>query len=134
MRHKSKGILIVNIFFLCLFLCNSSTAQSFNYPATAKQPITDSIFGKVIVDNYRWMEDVSSPQMQDWLKKQSAFTNEWLDKIPGRNTLIEEYKKLDKVTSNQLSLFIIREGGRYFYQKTLAGENVAKLYYRQGKK
>jgi prolyl oligopeptidase len=133
MRIKSKIILFVNVFLLFLFLYYRSFAQTFNYPATPKQPVSDNIFGKVVVDDFRWMEDVSSSQMQDWLKAQVSLTNDWLDKIPARNALIEEYKKLDQITSNDLSLFIIREGGRYFYQKTLAGENVAKLYYRQGK-
>ena len=133
MRNKSRAVKIVYVFFFCSFLYNSLAAQDFNYPTTPKEPVSDTIFGKVVVDNYRWMEDVSNSQMQTWLKAQTALTNAWLNKIPGRNSLIDEYKKLDQVTSNQLSLFIICEGGRYFYQKTLAGENVAKLYYRQGK-
>lgn len=115
-----------------LLISNHIKSQSFNYPPTPKQPVTEYIFGKVIVDNYRWLEDANNQQVQDWIKSQADFTNKMLDKIPGRNALIEEYTKLDKLKPSDIP-YVRREGGRYFYKKTLAGENVAKLYYRQGK-
>ena len=129
---KNNLLLLLVLISGCAVLLASSpiTAQPFSYPYTPKQPVTDTIFGRVIVDEYRWMEEVSSPQMQIWMKTQSDLTNSWLDKIPGRNKLIEEYKKLDQLETAKISLFIKRESGRYFYQKTLAGENVAKLFYR----
>ena len=132
MKSKSTINLIVIVLSSFVFFCNNCIAQTFNYPPSPKQPITDTIFGKVVVDDYRWMEDMNSLQMKNWLKIQSDFTNSLLDKIPGRNELIAEYKKLDLLASVDIP-YVIREGGRYFYKKTLAGENVPKLYYRQGK-
>ena len=132
MKSKSTINLIAIFLSSFVFFCNNCIAQTFNYPPSPKQPITDTIFGKIVVDDYRWMEDMNSQQMKDWLKMQSVYTNSLLDKIPGRNALIAEYKKLDLLASVDIP-YIIREGGRYFYKKTLAGENVPKLYYRQGK-
>lgn len=128
-----KACIFLTTIFFILSINIHTAAQTFTYPHTPKQPVSDTIFGKIVVDNYRWMEDVSSPQMKDWLKTQAGLTNDWLDKIPGRNALIDDYRKLDQVTSAEISLFIIREAEHYFYKKTLAGENVARLYYRQGK-
>lgn len=133
MKNYSTQSLASVVCCVILFISNHSAAQNFTYPVTSKQPVSDTIFGKVVVDDYRWLEDVNSSQVKDWVKDQADFTNKMLDKIPGRNSLIAEYKKLDGLTSANLSIFIIREGGRYFYKKTLAGENVAKLYYRLGK-
>jgi prolyl oligopeptidase len=43
-------------------------------PATPKRPVSDTYFGKTVVDNYRWLEDMNSPEVQDWFKSQSDFT------------------------------------------------------------
>src|SRR6478672_7081118 len=131
MQSKSTIRLFVILFSLFISY-NYSTAQTFKYPPTPRQPVTDTIFGKVVVDDYRWMEDLNSQQMKDWLKQQSDYTKSFLDKIPGRNALIEELKKLDQLTPANIP-YVLREGGRYFYKKSLAGENVPKLYYREGK-
>ena len=130
MTKKSTTHLIAIIFALYFFHCNNLTAQSFNYPPTPKQPVTDTIFGKVVTDNYRWMENMNSQLVKDWLKTQADYTNSWLNKIPGRDSLIEAYKKIDKLSVAEIG-FVMRESGRYFYQKTMAGENVGKLYYRE---
>lgn len=125
----SKLFLACGLYF---FLCTSLPAQILKYPETPKRPVLDTIFGKVIADDYRWLEDVNTPHVQSWLKEQTDFTNQLLEKIPGRDALIEEYKKLDQINAENI-FFVVREGGRYFYSKTLKGENVGKLYYRQGR-
>ena len=125
---------LISFLLLFQFVNNNSTAQIIQYPETVKKPVIDSIFGKVVVDDYRWLEDVNNPQVKDWLKKQANLTNDILDNIPGRNTLIEEFRKTEQLASSEISLFITRQAGRYFYKKTKAGENVPSLYYRQGKK
>lgn len=120
------------VFSSYLFFCNNSIAQTFNYPQTLKQPVADTIFGKVVIDNYRWIEDLNSHQVKDWLKAQAAYTNNQLDKIPGRDLLLEEYNNLDKLATADI-LRVYSESNRYFYRKVLAGENIGKLYYREGK-
>ncbi len=132
MKSKSTINLFAIVLSSIVFFCNNCIAQTFIYPPTPKQPVSDTIFGKVVVDDYRWMEDMNGQQMKDWLKNQSDFTNKLLDKIPGRDALIEEFKKLDQLTPVFIP-YIQRGGGRYFYKKTRAGENVGKLYYREGK-
>ena len=126
----SFAIIVYN---LCSILNNNSIAQSFPYPSTLKQLKVDTIFGRVIVDDYRWMEDMNSQQMKEWVKAQSNYANSILDKLPGRDTLLNELEKLDKLEDETVSLFVTREGGRYFYTKTSRVDNVNKLYYRQGK-
>ncbi len=118
--------------FVLLFSIGLSfivNAQQFQYPHTVKQPFIDTIFGKVIVDNYRWMEDMKSRETQDWLQVQTNYANSFLDKIIGRDKLLAEYKALDSLKTETIS-GLIQKGNRYFYRKTLPGENVGKLYYR----
>ncbi|MEX1239709.1 MAG: hypothetical protein WEB30_08325 [Cyclobacteriaceae bacterium] len=118
-RHISA-----NVFFGCaifLLLYTSVTAQILQYPETAKQPVWDTLFGTVIRDDYRWLEEVNTPQVESWLKEQAAFTEQLLEKIPGKNAFIEEYKNLDQI-NNVAIRFILKEGGRYFYSKVLKGK------------
>lgn len=130
MKPRTIGRVIV-FSVLQLFWIESPAQKAFSYPSTPIRPVVDTIFGKVVTENYRWLEDVNSTEVQAWLKQQADFTDKWLDKIPGRNTLFEEYKKLDETNVVDVS-YVIRTGGRYFYKKTKKGENVGKLYYRVG--
>lgn len=100
-------------------------------PQSPKKPVVDDYFGTKVTDNYRWLEDTKDPNVQTWFKSQATYTNSILDKIPGRDALIQTYK-----TYNELKAFsvtnITKRGGRYFYKKALATENTGKLYYRTG--
>ena len=73
-------LLVVSSFSSMLFASNAFS-QAFQYPFTPKQPIADTIFNKVIVDEYRWLEGLNNPQVISWLKTQADFTNNILDKI-----------------------------------------------------
>ena len=128
-----KTLIGLTLVFVLLYSlsCNESVKQSFVYPATSEQPVTDTIFGKVITDNYRWMEDLNSQKMKSWLKKQADFTDSILKRIPGRDSLIEDFRQLDKLAPYEI-LGPLRGGNRYFYGKTLAGENTVRLFYREG--
>ena len=132
MGNKLRTTSIAITFLIeVLSFYNSPAQTSFNYPATPIYPVWDTIFSKVVTDNYRWLENADNSEVRAWLKQQSDFTNQWLDKIPGRNVLLDEYKKLDLVNTADIS-YARRNGGKYFYIKTLKGENIGKLYYRQG--
>ena len=114
------------------FFNSFSNAQTFHYPLSAKRPVADTYYHKAVVDNYRWLEDMNNKEVQDWFKAQHDYTNSWLDNIPGRDALVENFKKLDALKPATIN-GITRKGNRYFYKKTLPGENVGKLYYRDGK-
>lgn len=117
---------------LCLLINSLTIAQSFQYPSTPKQPVADTIFGKVVLDEYRWLEDVNKEETKEWLKKQADFSEMIITKIKGRDRLIKEFQQLDALNKEDIP-YLLRKGDRYFYRKTLPGENVGMLYFRQGK-
>ncbi len=58
------------------------------YPKTNKSKnITDIYHGKIIEDEYRWLEDDNSKQTKAWVQKQNAFTDRYLRKIPYRKKI-----------------------------------------------
>ncbi|MFI5145019.1 MAG: prolyl oligopeptidase family serine peptidase, partial [Ignavibacteria bacterium] len=129
--------------FTALYLINISinlfsqyTVSS--YPPSKRAPVTDDYFGTKITDNYRWMENMNDPDVQQWFKDQGEFSQNILDKIPGRDMLYNEFLHLDSMRTFVIS-DIQREwtegpgkSPRYFYLKELKGESVFKLYYKDG--
>ncbi len=122
--------IILSILVVWMITPKQVIAQ-WNYPETKKIPVTDYYFGKAVNDNYRWLENMDSADVKDWFKTQHDFTDGILDKIPGRDSLINELIRFDAMRPARFTN-IIRKNGRYFYRKTLPVENVGKLYYREG--
>ncbi|HEY0477152.1 MAG TPA: prolyl oligopeptidase family serine peptidase [Kofleriaceae bacterium] len=101
------------------------------YAPTRTVDASDTYFGKTYKDPYRWLENLKDPEVEAWFKAQATMTDDILAKIPGRDALAREWMELDKLKPAQYSA-IRYEHGRVFYKKTLGGENVGKLYYRDG--
>ncbi len=112
---------------LAAFSCHAQ----WDYPPTKTVDVSDTYFGKTYNDPYRWLEDLKDKDVIAWFKAQAELTDDVLAKIPGRDALVQEWLALDKLKPAAYS-DIIYENGRVFYKKTLGGENVGKLYFRQG--
>jgi prolyl oligopeptidase len=108
----------------------SQTAQA--PPATPRRVVVDEYFGNKIEDPYRYMEDLKSTQVQNWFKAQNDYTRSVLARIPGRDALFNRIKQLDEGATARIFDIRIVPGGRLFYQKRLASEDMAKLYVREG--
>ncbi|HYQ89029.1 MAG TPA: S9 family peptidase, partial [Candidatus Binatia bacterium] len=106
-----------------------SSAAAVRQPSTRREPVTDTYFGTRIVDDYRWIEKVDSPEVKGWLKSQADYTNEILGRIPGRDSLFNDFVRLDAMRPASISS-VVRKNGRYFYKKTLPSESVGRLFSR----
>lgn len=112
-------------------IASSSAFAQVRYPATRTVDSTDTYFGVTYKDPYRWLEYIKQPEVETWFKQQADYSNSILNNISGRDELIAEWKKLDKLQPPGLNGRSY-EGGRLFYRKTMPGESVGKLYYREG--
>jgi prolyl oligopeptidase len=63
-------------------------------PETKKQPVKDDYSGTVIQDDYRWLEDLKSPEVKAWAEKQNQRSKKFLEALPGRAAIADELKKL----------------------------------------
>jgi prolyl oligopeptidase len=104
---------------------------SWSYPPTKTGDATDTYFGKTYKDPYRWLENLKDRDVEAWFKSQADLTDRVLASIPARDALADEWMALDKLKPASYAQ-ITYEHGRVFYKKTLGGENVGKLYYRDG--
>ena len=118
-------------FFVLPILVAMPCHAQLNYPPTKTVDASDTYFGKTYNDPYRWLENMKDKDVEAWFKAQAELTDGLLAKIPGRDALAQEWLALDKLKPADYSA-ITYEHGRVFYEKTLGGENVGKLYFREG--
>ncbi|HEV3272501.1 MAG TPA: prolyl oligopeptidase family serine peptidase [Candidatus Methylacidiphilales bacterium] len=92
--------------------------------------MTDTYFGTPVVDPYRWMENLKSPEVQDWMKAQNDYTRDVLSHLPGRDALIKRVESLDNASIRVAEVGLY--GTRYFYLKLTPDDETPKVYARDG--
>src|SRR3954468_10055351 len=102
-------------------------------PVAPVRPVTEEYFGTKVVDPYRYMENLQDPEVQGWIKGQAEFAARTLAGIPGREKLLARIKELDAGAPYRLHVVKRWPNGDLHYLKTLASENLEKLYFREAK-
>lgn len=64
------------------------------YPPAAKRPVAEIFHGVTVVDDYRWMEDDSSPEVKAWVRDQNALTRKVLDAVAQRPEIARRVDEL----------------------------------------
>ena len=98
-------------------------------PKAEKRPLEETIQGVKIVDNYRWLEDGSSPDTQKWVAEEMAYTQSVLDPLPGRDAIhkrLTELLSIGSITQPEIG------GKYYFYTRREGMQNQPVLYVREG--
>jgi len=120
---------------ICAALAGASTlalATATPPPVAPVKAVTDTYFGTTVTDTYRYMEDLSAPDVQQWAKAQAGHAREVLDAIPGRAPLLARIRELDDSVRERVQFVALSGGGLVFYEKRGADDNQLKLYVRQG--
>lgn len=124
-RIPSSGITVALVLF------SASALAQWHYPTPPTSSASDVWYGKRYEDPYRPLENLKDPKVAAWFKAEAQLTDRTIAKIPGRDALVREWLSMDSRTPPRYKEFQF-EGGRLFYRKTLGGENVGKLYVREG--
>jgi prolyl oligopeptidase len=119
------------LFLVAPVLLSLPCPAQWDYPPTKRVDASDTYFGKTYNDPYRWLENLKDKDVEAWFKAQADQTDGLLAKIPGRDALAQEWMELDKLKPATYAS-ITYENGRVYYKKTLGGENVGKLFFREG--
>ena len=98
-------------------------------PSTEKHPVTDTLHGDTITDNYRWLEDQKAPATRAWLEQQNEYTQQYLAQVKMRAEITADLTNLMRVESYSVPQL---RGDRYFFKKRLPEENQGSLYVRSG--
>jgi len=103
-------------------------AQRLSYPPTPKGDVVDDYFGTKVADPYRWMEDLDSKAVADWIAAQNALTFHYLDSLPMRDTLKARITELWNYPKVSLPYI---EAGRLFYRRNSGLEKQSSLFVRR---
>ena len=109
-------------------------------PATAVEPIKETLHGVELVDPYRWLEGSDAPEIDEpmpeldarvakWTRAQNAYTRGVLDRLAGREALEKRLREL--LTVGTVGAPDVR-GDRHFNLERRGDEAQAALYVREG--
>jgi prolyl oligopeptidase len=96
-------------------------------PKAAIKPVIDIYHGTKVLDNYRWLEDGTSPETQKWVADELAYTRTILDPLPGRGEIhkrLTDLLAIGSITPPEIA------GKFYFYTKREGAQNQPILYVR----
>ena len=98
-------------------------------PPTETQDVVDVLHGVEVPDPYRWLEDQEAPDTRAWIDAQNDYTDSVLQGLPGREAL---RATAARVLERDVIGLPSERGGRYFFEKRRADQNLAVLYVRDG--
>ena len=96
-----------------------------SYPAAERLPLVEQLYGHAVSDPYRWLEDATTPESQQWQASQDQL---WLNHaagLPGRYKLRTRVKVLSSVGSVSAPVW---RGDRCFVVRRTADQEHPVLY------
>lgn len=99
-------------------------------PTTKVVPVKDILHGEELADPYRWLEDQKSTETRDWIAKQNVYTQQVIGKLPGQDLIAKRLGELMKIDAVGLPY---QRGGRYFFMKRAADQDLAVISLREGR-
>ena len=102
----------ISLALLILIISCSSQDNELEYPESTKIDFSENLHGYQINDPYRWLEDFTSNESLDWVKRQNKFTQNFIKK--------NKYKKnisryLETIWGNESISIPYEVEGRTFY-------------------
>ncbi len=90
---QSMYKLCLNI-FLILVITSCSNQNTSSYPETKKEEFAETIHGYEISDSYRWLEDFTSDDSLDWVKRQNKFTKTFISNNKYKKNIANYLKQI----------------------------------------
>ena len=83
MKKFTVNLLLITLIMLLSFPLSAQV----KYPKTKKKGQKDVYFDVKVKDPYRWLEDDKSSETAEWVKNQNKATQDYLSKIPYRDSI-----------------------------------------------
>jgi prolyl oligopeptidase len=97
-------------------------------PEARVDSVKDTYGSTVVSDPYRWLEDQNSPETRSWIEAEQKCTEAALSNFTGRAQLAKRLGELLHTDSFEAPT---ERGGRYFFRKRLAAQDLMQLYVRR---
>jgi prolyl oligopeptidase len=106
-----------------------SLAQAPKVAETRRDVVVEKLHSVEVADPYRWLEDQNSPETRAWIDGQNKYTESVLNPLPGKERIRQRLSELIQIDT--IGIPFVR-GGRYFFSKRVATQDLSVLYMRKG--
>lgn len=116
---------------LALLICVATAGDAqqpgltLRYPATTRGSQADEVGGVRAPDPYRWLENVSSPDVRAWVSAQNAVTEGYLAQLPRRKEIAD---RLSGYMQRRVTSPPFAGGERIFFAERTGADNQPVLF------
>jgi prolyl oligopeptidase len=134
-KSKVRSAFRAVLFLVATVLCAGTAWGQATVPPAKCPPVAridsakDTYGTTVVADSYRWLEDQQSPETRAWIDAEQKCTEAALGKLPGRTEIT---KRLGELLHTDTFDIPTERGGRYFFRKRLADQDLFLIYVRRG--
>ena len=89
-----KNLFISNAAVLFFLVSCSNEPAEISYPTSKKIDFIETIHGYEIEDQYRWLEDFTSDESQEWVVRQNDFTQKFISKNKFKTAIARNLEKV----------------------------------------
>lgn len=105
-----------------------SPGGKITYPETERTNVNDTLWGEVVADPYRWLENDTSAATAQWVEAQNTVTNSYLADIPFREAL---RNRLNEVSQYATESMPWKKNGKYYFYRNDGVQNQSVLYEKE---
>ncbi|MGB1308294.1 MAG: prolyl oligopeptidase family serine peptidase [Oceanihabitans sp.] len=122
------------IFCLAIIaFCTTISAQEIVKPGLIpEKPASNTYHGITLEDSYQHLEDLNNPEIITWMKSNANHAKSVINNISGKQALFNSMKKLMERQAAVIYNVRITANNTYYYLKRIPGEEIGKLYKREG--
>jgi prolyl oligopeptidase len=113
-----------------IVLSSAGLGAAPEYPATPVREVVHAYGNVRLPDPFAWLEE-RTDETEAWFRAQDAFARQRIGEMPGRQELFNRIREIDEAKTVQVYSFD-RVGDRYFYLRREIGEEVGRLFHRDG--
>ncbi|NLA23989.1 MAG: S9 family peptidase [Bacteroidales bacterium] len=127
-----KKIAFMSLIAIALVSCKSGgdfKTIELKYPETKTEDVSDDYFGTLVNDPYRWLENDTAADTEEWVIEQNKVTQAYLTNIPFRKKIQERLTNLWDYPKESAPM---KKGEKYFLYKNNGLQNQSVLFYKHG--
>ena len=110
---------------LATFAPAGAQPQKLAYPPATKGDIVDDVAGHKVADPYRWMEDLDSPAVKQWVDAENKVTFGYLGPLPQREAI---RKRLTELWNYPRTEVPSREAGQIWFRANTGLQRQSVLF------
>ena len=102
---------LLAVFFFSLSIGSLFGRSKFTYPTVRRDDTKDNLFGTIVPDPYRWLEDAKSEATAKFVKDQNKLTMEFIRKNAHWMSVKKRYPQIQSVGKGIIHKFVSSWGG-----------------------